>query len=1260
MAMVTPAELRAAGVEVTRKPTIVIETFDTDWQKEWFTYKADHWPRRTHKVNDPLIAAPKGAKLSLQVRSVEANKLVVGVGEHAAEAQLDGGEAWQTITLSPSDFFDARGEALMSWEGIRELRLADEETLRARRPDATRKVGARWKGTDPAFRELKWVTEGTAFTHPGISHSQASIDLIKAKIAAGEQPWARAWEKVQESRYASLDWRPQPHPHVERGPSNNPNIGSSDFTSDANASYIHALHWTLTGKVAHAKKAAEIINAWSQKIESISNHDARLLVGMDGYDFCNAAELLRHTWDGWPQRDQAQFESMLRNVFYPVIKNYYPTANGNWDASMLQTMLAMGVFLDDRAMFDRGIDYYLNGAGNGAVRNYFKPSGQCQETGRDQGHTQMGLDYLACTCEIAWNQGIDLYSAFENRLLKGFEYTAKYNLGQEVPYEPYRSYQGRYYYKSISDKARGGLRPMYEKVLNHYQNRKGLKAKFTGEAAMKLREGSKERRSRRRRSSAVDTLMFSGQFDRPPALMPKAEDSTSMWWKEGFPSVVKNAPWRRVIQTGRYAFVLDTETLTLPHFGAIGNGMAWSELPSAELALTIHSGGKIYHCTGAKPWTRETGPRLIESGRFFQRSDITDLIFKSEEGEEFSIKTRLEAAAWPDRLGFVLVSEPPIADAKMEITLTAGGKTLRSEASAGKAGLAIDPVEFRKIGDTSSVVVKVGKRPVAYEPSLGWHRINLDGILPDRADTNDAMERIPFTLSNPTDREQVARLMFEKTRRGIRQRIGQPITGMSAVLRDAEGEPTGIPVQLSKTWHTQAEGRPYAEQWFHGITQVRLQPGEEVALELVIVYGHWGGVAAASHAQLSLIGWGGNQLWEESALGSWGESICYDPPQAQADCSITDVRPLMVTSMSRDAKWGWTNNVGGGDFFRLFDAHRKRLPHSAMTSTHHRNGPCLTEVTYSGNIGDGIRHSVTASLARTGDIIRGTYRIRLDVDQLQPFSRFAIFQVGADTYNFTREPKFAVGNASGLIKEWSTTPGGDTYRTPPMRAIGDASWISMHEAKRRPGSKEGGAWANRGIVIREWSARLGGKQAPAHFSERGTVRHRSEFSTIDLVPPPGLTRLEPGDFIEATIEYLVFPQNVADYYGPDEALRSALQKDGNTWHMVHREAIGNRRAVKVGVGQLIHRFPDIRIHTASDKASFEVTGGVGHVPITITGLRSHAGYSLTINGKQVDQSVHGKDFWQTDYDPDSTSWNRTYNVLLPGNEAHRIELSKVQ
>lgn len=78
---------------------------------------------------------------------------------------------------------------------------------------------------------------------------------------AGEQPWLAAWEKLKESRYSTLDWKPKPFEHVERGPYNDPNIGSSEFSNDARAAYNHALCWALSGEEAHAKKAAQITNA---------------------------------------------------------------------------------------------------------------------------------------------------------------------------------------------------------------------------------------------------------------------------------------------------------------------------------------------------------------------------------------------------------------------------------------------------------------------------------------------------------------------------------------------------------------------------------------------------------------------------------------------------------------------------------------------------------------------------------------------------------------------------------------------------------------------------------------------------------------------------------------------------------------------------------------------------------------------------------------------------------------------------------------
>ena len=100
------------------------------------------------------------------------------------------------------------------------------------------------------------------------------------------------------------------------------------------------------------------------------------------------------------------------------------------------------------------------------------------------------------------------------------------------------------------------------------------------------------------------------------------------------------------------------------------------------------------------------------------------------------------------------------------------------------------------------------------------------------------------------------------------------------------------------------------------------------------------------------------------------------PDQVQANCTITDVRPVMVRSTGKGDPWGWTSNVGGGDFFRFFDTAGKRIAHAGMRTLYYRQGPCLTEVTYAGRIGDAITHATTVSLARTDDIVRGVHFLK--------------------------------------------------------------------------------------------------------------------------------------------------------------------------------------------------------------------------------------------------------------------------------------------
>ena len=158
----TPEELKSVGVKATLKSTLVIESFEDGWEKEWFTYRPVDWARRTHKLYDPRWAAPRGAKLAFEVLSENPNKLVVGLDDHAVELDLAGAAGWQAFLLSASDFKDAAGAAMTGWPGIRELRLAARDRLASKKYGKERvlQLGAAWQGPDPKFRNLRWVVAG--------------------------------------------------------------------------------------------------------------------------------------------------------------------------------------------------------------------------------------------------------------------------------------------------------------------------------------------------------------------------------------------------------------------------------------------------------------------------------------------------------------------------------------------------------------------------------------------------------------------------------------------------------------------------------------------------------------------------------------------------------------------------------------------------------------------------------------------------------------------------------------------------------------------------------------------------------------------------------------------------------------------------------------------------------------------------------------------------------------------------------------------
>ncbi|WP_338498164.1 alginate lyase family protein [Streptomyces sp. SJL17-4] len=298
------------------------------------------------------------------------------------------------------------------------------------------------------------------FTHPGVLVSASQLDFVRAKVQAGAQPWKAAFDQMMASPYASTTRTPKPRAIVECGSSSNPNYGCTDERQDAVAAYTQALAWYITRDARHARKAIEIMDAWSAVIKDHTNSNAPLQTGWAGSSWPRAAELVKHTYTGgWP--NAGRFATMLRNVYLPEVSGGAAlTKNGNWELIMTEAAIGIAVHLDDRAAYDKAVATYLGRvpayiylAGDGStpepppnssidtrdeIVKYWQgqstfADGLSQETCRDFGHTGWGIAAAVHTAETSRIQGQDLYPQVSERLRHALGFHTKYENGTAVP-----------------------------------------------------------------------------------------------------------------------------------------------------------------------------------------------------------------------------------------------------------------------------------------------------------------------------------------------------------------------------------------------------------------------------------------------------------------------------------------------------------------------------------------------------------------------------------------------------------------------------------------------------------------------------------------------------------------------------------------------------------------------------------------------------------------------------------------------------------
>ena len=94
----------------------------------------------------------------MEIYSDKPNKLVMGLDSYATEIELNSPGKFAEISLNPSSFTNAEGNPLQGWGGIKELRFSEAETLRPVRGSKVepKKIGDKWKGEAPKFRNLRW------------------------------------------------------------------------------------------------------------------------------------------------------------------------------------------------------------------------------------------------------------------------------------------------------------------------------------------------------------------------------------------------------------------------------------------------------------------------------------------------------------------------------------------------------------------------------------------------------------------------------------------------------------------------------------------------------------------------------------------------------------------------------------------------------------------------------------------------------------------------------------------------------------------------------------------------------------------------------------------------------------------------------------------------------------------------------------------------------------------------------------------------
>lgn len=274
------------------------------------------------------------------------------------------------------------------------------------------------------------------FVHPGILNTKSSLDQIGSEMIANQAERAAAFRKILD--YTNVASRyPTSFPSIIVVGSNGNTTPSKDqIRQNAELAYACALRWAATGEANYAKQTLNILNGWASNFlaydllvnpSSPTNaNQPSLEASWTTPTLVAAAEIMRHykpggVSSGWLNADIEKFEAYLGKIL--VYINKTPNYNNNWNVSAGYAKMTIGIFLDQKSIYDEGINY---------LKKYLpiviSADGTIDELcdRQDCVHFQYSLTGFVFGAELARIQGdTSLYTYGNNLISLGYNFMKK-------------------------------------------------------------------------------------------------------------------------------------------------------------------------------------------------------------------------------------------------------------------------------------------------------------------------------------------------------------------------------------------------------------------------------------------------------------------------------------------------------------------------------------------------------------------------------------------------------------------------------------------------------------------------------------------------------------------------------------------------------------------------------------------------------------------------------------------------------------------